>query len=187
MSIGQRIKQRRKDLNISADELARKLGKNRATVYRYEKDDIKDLPISVLESLADILRTTPAYLMGWTDANKHYQDETFEHYLNSIGILCERIIIDDNIWHKTPEDYDGYYEIKISGEEYRISLDNYKLLNENILAIVLEYAKSNSDHLNTLLTHYLQLSEIGQAKVLDNIKDLAMIYSKNENNHQQSS
>lgn len=182
MSIGQRIKQRRKDLNISADELARKLGKNRATVYRYEKDDIKDLPISVLESLADVLGTTPAYLMGWTDSNQDYQDETFEHYLNSIGILCERIIIDDDIWHKRTKDYDGYYEIKISGEEYKLSLDNYKKLNENVLSLVMEYSKSNSDHVNTLLTNYLKLSDVGKAKILDNIKDLAILYPKFNSN-----
>lgn len=67
MTIGQRIKNRRLQLNLSVDELAAKLGKNRATVYRYEKDDIKELPITVLEPLARVLETTPADLMGWGD------------------------------------------------------------------------------------------------------------------------
>lgn len=65
MTIGQRIKNRRIELNLSVDEVAEKLGKNRATVYRYEKDDIKDFPITVLEPLAKVLETTPADLMGW--------------------------------------------------------------------------------------------------------------------------
>lgn len=64
LTIGQRIKKRRQELNLSVDELANRLGKNRATVYRYEKDDIKDMPITVLEPLARALETTPADLMG---------------------------------------------------------------------------------------------------------------------------
>ncbi len=65
MTIGQRIKNRRIELNLSVDEVAEKLNKNRATIYRYEKDDIKELPITVLEPLAKVLETTPADLMGW--------------------------------------------------------------------------------------------------------------------------
>lgn len=65
MTIGNRIKNRRKELNLSVDELAEKLNKNRATIYRYENDEIENLPITILEPLAEILNTTPAYLMGW--------------------------------------------------------------------------------------------------------------------------
>ncbi len=65
MNIGKRIKQRRIDLGLSVDDIAQKIGKNRATVYRYESSEIEDLPTSVLEPLAKALQTTPAYLMGW--------------------------------------------------------------------------------------------------------------------------
>ena len=37
MTIGQRIQQKRKEMRMSADELAKKLGKDRSTIYRYEK------------------------------------------------------------------------------------------------------------------------------------------------------
>lgn len=67
MTIGNRIKQRRKELNISADKLAELLGKNRATIYRYESDEIENLPLSILEPLANALQTTPGYLMGWDE------------------------------------------------------------------------------------------------------------------------
>ncbi|MDY5882079.1 MAG: helix-turn-helix transcriptional regulator [Roseburia sp.] len=63
MSIGAKIKQRRLELGLSVDELADKLGKNRATIYRYESDDIKNLPITVLVPLATALETTPGDLM----------------------------------------------------------------------------------------------------------------------------
>lgn len=64
MNIGPRIKQRRTQLRMSADELARRIGKDRSTVYRYENGHIDKVAIAMLEPLAGALKTTPAYLMG---------------------------------------------------------------------------------------------------------------------------
>ena len=74
MTIGERIKQRRMELGLSVDEVAEKLGKNRATVYRYESNEIENLPVGTLEPLAKILETTPAQLMGW---EYEEQDENY--------------------------------------------------------------------------------------------------------------
>lgn len=67
MSIGKRIKHLRTLRGMSIDELADKLDKNRTTIYRYENGDIENLPLDALKPLAEILQTTPAYLMGWED------------------------------------------------------------------------------------------------------------------------
>lgn len=67
MSIGSRIKQRRQEIGLTVDQVAEKIGKNRATVYRYESSEIEKFPIDVLSPLAEALQTTPAYLMGWDD------------------------------------------------------------------------------------------------------------------------
>lgn len=64
MNIGERIKKLRKEKGLSVDYIAEKLGKNRATVYRYESSEIENLPYPILVPLADILGTTPMYLMG---------------------------------------------------------------------------------------------------------------------------
>lgn len=69
MTIGERIKQRRLELGLSADEVAEKLNKDRATIYRYESNSIAKMPTTVLEPLAKVLRTTPAYLMGWVNSD----------------------------------------------------------------------------------------------------------------------
>lgn len=65
MTIYERIKQRRAELQLSADDVAAALGVSRATVYRYESADIEKLPITLLDPLSKVLKTTPAYLMGW--------------------------------------------------------------------------------------------------------------------------
>lgn len=70
MTIGERIRQRRKELNISAEEIGQYLNKDKATIYRYENGEIGKMPIQTLEPLAQILKTTPAYLMGWEEENK---------------------------------------------------------------------------------------------------------------------
>lgn len=66
-TIGSRIKDRRIELGMSADDVAEKLGKNRATIYRYESDEIENFPIQVIANLAEVLQVTPEYLMGWVD------------------------------------------------------------------------------------------------------------------------
>ncbi|WP_312281035.1 helix-turn-helix domain-containing protein [Oscillibacter sp.] len=97
MTTGDRIKQRRKELGLSVSELARALGKNRATIYRYESNDIENLPVNVLEPLARALDTTPAKLMGWYDREPPSQNDLeFEHNIvfNAFLALSEDIIAD---------------------------------------------------------------------------------------------
>lgn len=96
MNIGQRIKNRRLELNMSVDELATKIKKNRATVYRYESNDIEDLPTSVLEPLSKALQTTPGYLMGWED--KKSPSENTDELQND-----DLIILNKNAKNLTPE------------------------------------------------------------------------------------
>lgn len=67
MTIGERVRERRIELGLSVDDLARRLGKNRATVYRYENSYIENMPVGIIEPLAVALNTTPGYLMGWED------------------------------------------------------------------------------------------------------------------------
>ena len=69
MNTGDRIKQRRLELGLTADDLAEKIGKSRATIYRYENGDIENMPTPVLEPLAKALDTTPADLMGWQSSS----------------------------------------------------------------------------------------------------------------------
>lgn len=68
MTTGERMKEQRKRLGLSAEYVAEKLGVSPATIYRYEKGDIEKMPGNILEPISRILNTTPAYLMGWDDS-----------------------------------------------------------------------------------------------------------------------
>ena len=66
MTIGQRIKQRREALNLTQDELAKKVGyASRSSINKIELS--RDLPLRKVKLMADALETSPSYLMGWTD------------------------------------------------------------------------------------------------------------------------
>ena len=67
MNVGERIKQRRKDMKMSADELATSVGVSRSTIFRYEKGDIEKVGPDVLKKIAVKLNVSPADLMGWDD------------------------------------------------------------------------------------------------------------------------
>lgn len=113
MSIGERIKKRRQELNLSVEDVAKVLNKNRATVYRYESDEIENMPTSVLEPLSKILNTTPAYLMGWEDENS---DPILENIPGIITpVKLKKIPILGTIACGKPilaeENYDGYFMI----------------------------------------------------------------------------
>lgn len=70
MEIYERIKLRRKEIGLSAETVADRLGVSPATIYRYENNDIKKFPTDILEPLAKVLHTTPAYLLGIENKNK---------------------------------------------------------------------------------------------------------------------
>ena len=67
MSKGSRIKQLREQSGLSQVELADRIGVSKQTLYKYENDIITNIPSDKIESIANTLRTTPSYLMGWDD------------------------------------------------------------------------------------------------------------------------
>ena len=86
-NIGDRIKQRRKELKLSADVVAEKLGVSRSTVFRYEKGDIEKVPTTILEKLAEVLKTTPAYLIGWESENNSAYTKMLHESFDSLNSL----------------------------------------------------------------------------------------------------
>lgn len=68
MTIGGRIKERRLSLEMTLEDVAKKIGVTRQTVQKYESGVVSNIPSDKIESLSIALKTTPAYLMGWNDA-----------------------------------------------------------------------------------------------------------------------
>ena len=65
MTIGKQIRKRRKELKMSVDELARKVGKDRSTIYRYENGDIGNMPLELVFPMVEALKMTPQELLSF--------------------------------------------------------------------------------------------------------------------------
>lgn len=139
MSIGDRIKQRRQEIGLTVDQVAEKIGKNRATVYRYESSEIEKFPIDVLSPLAEALRTTPAYLMGWDDgsgvmpANIMPMPEMRKIPLLGAIACGEPILAVENIedYVKIPKDMPGDFALRCKGD----SMINARIFDGDIVYI----------------------------------------------------
>ena len=66
--MGKRIKQKREDLNMTMEELGKKLGVTKSTISKYERGEVKQIKRSHLDDLAKILHCSPEWLMGFDNA-----------------------------------------------------------------------------------------------------------------------
>ena len=66
-TVGNRILQRRRELDLTQEELARRMGyKSKSTINKIEMG-INDIPQSKIMKFAEVLATTPSFLMGWDE------------------------------------------------------------------------------------------------------------------------
>ena len=70
-TVGDRILKRRKESNLTQEELAGLMGyKSKSTINKIEMG-INDIPQSKIILFAEVLCTTPSYLMGWDEEEKN--------------------------------------------------------------------------------------------------------------------
>ena len=80
MTLGEKVRLKREELGLSQEELAEKMNyKSKTSIHKIEQD-ITDLPLSKVKELANVLKTTSAYLMGWdTEESKTYFEVSENH------------------------------------------------------------------------------------------------------------
>ena len=72
MTVGERIKQKRIELNMSQDELAHKVGyKSRSSIQKIES--ARKLPLDKIERMAIALECSISYLMDWNEESPGQQ------------------------------------------------------------------------------------------------------------------
>ena len=130
MTIGQRIKQRREELNMSQEELAKRIGyKSRSSINKIELD-IYNLKQSKIKTIAEALDTTPAYIMGWDE------DEAKLQLIRRECVLAK--LIQDKYGLEAVKTVSFYLESNPSEREKLTKLlDGYSKLNrdDRILAL----------------------------------------------------
>lgn len=93
MSIGEKIKCRRKELNLTMLDIAKLTGVSEATVSRWESGDIANMRRHRIIALANALQVSPAYLMGWDElpdkAEQSEEEAENEELFNIFSSLPE--------------------------------------------------------------------------------------------------
>ena len=79
--VGERVKERRLELNLTMPELGKRIGVNKSTIQRYEADGVDPKRTMIINGLAEALLTTPEWLTGLSE-EKEYDAKT----------LCQRDI-----------------------------------------------------------------------------------------------
>ena len=70
--LGQRIKQRRRDLKMTQSDIANAIGVAVSTVQRYEKGAINKVKLPVVDAIARAICVSPDWLYGRTDSIQPY-------------------------------------------------------------------------------------------------------------------
>ena len=76
--VGERVKERRTELNLTMPELGKRVGVNKSTIQRYEADGVDPKRTMIINGLAEALLTTPEWLTGLSEEKEY-----------SVPTLCE--------------------------------------------------------------------------------------------------
>lgn len=127
--VGKRIKAARTDAGLLLKELGDMVGLSDATIQRYEAGRIKGVDINLIKKIAAALDVSPAYLMGWDEAETT-TDRTFSIPvvgsipagvpIDAIEDVVGRVVIPEE-WTKRG---DEFFALRVSGDSmYPLFLD----------------------------------------------------------------
>lgn len=124
MRIGQKIRERRLELNMTQEDLAKAMQyKSKSTINKIELG-INDITLSKVVEFSKALHTTVAYLMDWTDESAPHTQVEIESY--------------DPLKHAN---YEEYFKTFIQKEEIKELLQVYCALDPVSQKQVIDYAK----------------------------------------------
>ena len=85
MTVGDRIRERRKELNLTQAELGKKLGWGKSAVCRVENEG-NNITTDRITKIANALEVSPSYLMGWDEEELylHISHEEFEDKISDV-------------------------------------------------------------------------------------------------------
>lgn len=152
MTLGEKVKLKREELGLSQEELAEKMNyKSKTSIHKIEVG-ITDLPLSKVKELAAVLKTTPAYLMGWEDNKDKMINEIFNTEMIDSPELIEEIsqlpFLDS--WNKESSmlstNMESFFKNDLNRLRNLVDLKNLKDSNSlNLLKASLQHLKAFKD------------------------------------------
>jgi len=168
---GERIRKKREDNGFSLQDVAEKLAVNRSSVMRWENGETSRIKLPVIEKLAQILKTTPQYLMGYEDNEQMHTQQcspndacflpVLKNICNSQQMFCESNIMYYEIADAIYSD-GSYFYLFVSGDSMspqindgdRVLVKRQTYLKEGELGVMLV------DERESMIRIYRQISGI---------------------------
>lgn len=189
-TIGDRIRIRREELNMSQDELARKLGyQSRSSINKIESDE-RNLPQSKIKAIADALGVNPGYIMGWADDVSDSWSTQFRKSLEIVlqnkdssdaydaGVNIEKMhyIVSDssplsletccNICDELGESLDEMVGLRdCSGDKIQKPFGSISVNSQKISAAYEKATEKERKMVEYILSDYLMYKEIKQVRI----------------------
>ena len=92
LNMGQKIKVLREENNLTLEQVGEAVGVGKSTVRKWETGMIANMRRDKIAALAQVLHTTPAYLMGWDELDEQVDLEKLRQDIQKEG-EAEKIII----------------------------------------------------------------------------------------------
>lgn len=202
MNLGERIKLKRTENNLTLEDVGKVVGTSRATIQRYENGIINNIPSDKIELLAKALKTTPAFLMGWEEKQNELE------IVAKTDMSREYAYIPDPVAAGVPETIQGINELptvsipdrllgKYAGNKniiiMRVNGDSMNKIfpSNSLIGVLMNYNVSNlKDGDLVVFNHNYEYSvkhfyDLGEQIVFKpnstNIKYTDLIFKKDEN------
>lgn len=75
MTLGEKIRVSRENAGLTMEELGKKCGTTKQTIYKYETGIVTNIPLDRLMRIANAVDVSASYLMGWEDINAEQRGE----------------------------------------------------------------------------------------------------------------
>lgn len=166
MTIGEKIKLLRTNLEMTQDELGEKIGVQKQAIYKYEQGLVVNLKRDIIAKLATALETSPAYLMGWEEPTISTSSTTFD-IIGEVAasfdheaieeLTGEKISVPDEwLRHQSPN---NFFVLKVTGNSMYPDFQNGDM--------VLVRKQSHAEHNDIVIVIYDNNGTLKKIKIYD--------------------
>ena len=97
--VGNRLKALRLAKGYTQEDVGKIISRPPQNIYKYEKGVITNIPLDIIQQLADLYGVSPAYICGWTDSKSDIEriadvynslpDNSKKQFVNFLDVLQE--------------------------------------------------------------------------------------------------
>ena len=157
MTVADRIREKRKELNLTQTEFAKKIGYSDKTSVSKIENSGDDISMKKIRKIADALNIPPEYFMGWDQIDYARQAYGFYDFLGNCGLTVHE---DAGMYY---EDYypgrDWIIQNEKTKEEYSLSISEMNAFEKDVKNYIINTLSNRESSLESAGIDELNISE----------------------------